>query len=280
MYSSKCTVNVGCLTHPTYDSSKSSTYQKDGEDFKLPFPQGDLIGYVSEDLVKIGDDISTTMSFGEITTVKFDTFDNADMSGILGLGYDTLAADKLPTFFDDLDISDKSFSFYPGTLPNGSYMTIPGSDSENYSDISTHPVVDQSFWTLNLQSLAQGDKKIDASAYNAIIITGDAVMIGPEEITLPLIDGIKVDPRCNDIESLPDLTVTIDETDYVFSPEDYVMKVDDPKKGTVCYLGIMATPFPSSFPNFILGDVFLRKYPATFSLNDNTVTFQEAKTIE
>ena len=29
----------------------------------------------------------------------------------------------------------------------------------------------------------------------------------------------------------------------------------------------------------ILGDVFMRKYPATFSLDDNTVAFQVAKTL-
>jgi len=35
--------------------------------------------------------------------------------------------------------------------------------------------------------------------------------------------------------------------------------------------------FPAGFDYFIVGDVFMRKYPSYFNLNENTVSFQVAK---
>jgi len=58
--------------------------------------------------------------------------------------------------------------------------------------MGTHPVIDTKFWTLNLTSMAQDSSKIDTDGFNAIIITGDSIMLGPKEITDPLIEGITV----------------------------------------------------------------------------------------
>jgi hypothetical protein len=37
--------------------------------------------------------------------------------------------------------------------------------------------------------------------------------------------------------------------------------------------------FPAGFNYFIVGDVFMRKYPSYFNLNDNTVSFLVQNTI-
>ena len=50
------------------------------------------------------------------------------MSGILGLGYDTISVDHLPTFVDQSDLNDKSFSFVLRNNPKDSYITMPGYD--------------------------------------------------------------------------------------------------------------------------------------------------------
>jgi hypothetical protein len=41
----------------------------------------------------------------------------------------------------------------------------------------------------------------------------------------------------------------------------------------------MKVPEGRAFPYFILGDVFMRKYPSYFNLNDDTVSFQVANTV-
>jgi saccharopepsin len=74
------------------------------------------------------------MKFGEITSVSGMAFYASQLSGILGLAYDTISVNKLPTFLDSSNLQDKSFSFYLTLNPDESYMTIPGYDKDKMKD--------------------------------------------------------------------------------------------------------------------------------------------------
>ena len=89
-----------------------------------------------------------------------------------------------------------------------------------------------------------------------------------------MIDGITVKSDCSNLDTLPNLTFQIDSTDYVLTGKDYVLQVQGQ-----CLLGIQSMDFPEGFNYFILGDVFMRKYPSYFNLNDNTVSFQVARSL-
>ena len=269
LYSSSCW-SLPCWYHPKFDAKKSSTYKKDGQKFDIQYGSGSVGGTVSRDVARIGD-IEAEMGFGEITKVSGVSFYVSQMSGILGLAYDTISVDGLKTFMDEAKVTDKSFSMYLHSNPDASYMVIPGMDSENYSTIDTHKVVEQKYWALQLDSIAQGTKKIDASKYKAVIDSGTSLLVGPKEIVGQLIDGIEVKKDCSNLDSLPDMSFTIDSTTYTLSAKDYVLNVQNN-----CLLGVQAMDFPEGFNYFILGDVFMRKYPTYFNLNDNTVSFQVA----
>lgn len=75
------------------------------------------------------------MQFGEVKSVSGATFYISQMDGIIGLGYDTISVDSLPTFFDLNNLTDKSFAFYLHDNPSESYMTVPGYESEGYTKI-------------------------------------------------------------------------------------------------------------------------------------------------
>ena len=198
------------------------------------------------------------------------------MSGILGLAYSSISVDNLPTWMDQAPLTDKSFSFYLHTNPDASYMVIPGWDSENWGIIDTHPVVEQKYWSLALKTIAQGDKVIDASKYKAVIDSGTSLLVGPKALVDPLIAGITVKQDCSNLNSLPTMSFTIDSQTYTLDPVDYVLSVTQLGK-TQCLLGVQSMDFPAGFNYFIMGDVFMRKYPTYFNLNDNTVSFQVAK---
>lgn len=277
VYSSSCW-SLPCWTHTLFDNSKSSTYKKNGEKFDIQYGSGSVKGTVGEDVAMIGDDITSNMSFGEITAAKGVSFIASQMSGILGLAYNTISVDGLPTFMDQSTLTDKSFTFYLHSNPEDSYMMMPGMDTENYSKIDTHPVVEQKYWSLQLNSVAQGEKVIDASKYKAVIDSGTSLLVGPKEIVDPMIEGITVAQDCSGIESLPEISFTIDGTTYPLAPEDYVLQVTQLGK-TECLLGIQSMAFPEGFNYFIVGDVFMRKYPSYFNLNDNTVSFLVQNTV-
>jgi len=90
-----------------------------------------------------------------------------------------------------------------------------------------------------------------------------------------LTEGIKVHRLCKDIETLPDITFTIDNIDYVMTYKDYVLSVTSDDV-TECVLGIMGSVFPPSFNYLILGDNFMRKYYSYFDKNNNQVGFAVA----
>lgn len=214
------------------------------------------------------------MGFGEVTSVSGVSFLASQMSGILGLAYNSISVDHLDTFVDLANLQDKSFAFYLKDTSEESYMTMPGMDSEGFDVIQAHNVVEQKYWALKLTSAAQGTKKIDASKYKAVIDSGTSLLVGPKEVVDELISGITVSTDCSNLDSLPDISFTIDTTEYTLKSSDYVLQVQGE-----CLLGIQSMAFPAGFDYFILGDVFMRKYPSYFNLNDNTVSFQVAKTV-
>jgi len=99
MYSSNCWA-VPCFYHDKYDSSKSSSYKKDGRAFKITYGSGSIDGTVSQDKTVLGDATAANFAFGEVTAVSGIAFLASQLSGILGLAYDTISVDKLPTFVD------------------------------------------------------------------------------------------------------------------------------------------------------------------------------------
>jgi hypothetical protein len=191
LYSHDCW-SLPCWYHPTYDSKKSSTYVKEGKDFEISYGSGSVGGTTSKDIARIGD-IESEMTFGEIKKVSGMSFYVSQMSGILGLAYNTISVDALPTWLDQANIKDKSFSFYLHSNPDLSYMVIPGMDSENFETIEKHNVVEEKYWALQLNSMQQaGGAKIDASKYKAVIDSGTSLLVGPKAIVDSLIEGITV----------------------------------------------------------------------------------------
>jgi hypothetical protein len=278
VYSKSCWA-IPCWTHPLYDSKKSSTYEKDGQAFEITYGSGSIKGTVSKDIATVGDGITATMGFGEVTNVKGVSFLASQMSGILGLAYESISVDKLDTFVDLSNQTDKSFSFYLHDTASESYMVMPGMDSEGYEVIESHKVVEEKYWALQLKSIAQeGKATIDASKYKAVIDSGTSLLVGPKAIVDPLIEGLAVKSDCSNLKDMPELTFTIDDTPYTLAGSDYVLQVTAGGQ-TECLMGIQSMAFPEGFNYFILGDVFMRKYPTYFNLNDNTVSFQVAKSL-
>jgi hypothetical protein len=266
--------SLPCWYHSLYDSTKSSTYKKNGEAFDITYGSGSVKGTVSNDVATIGSDISATMGFGEVTSVSGISFLASQMSGILGLAYSSISVDHLDTFVDLSNLSDKSFAFYLKDTSEESYMTMPGMDEENYTTVQKHAVVEEKYWALKLDSVAQGSTKSDASKDKAVIDSGTSLLVGPKELVDPLIKGLLSQPDCSKLDTYPDMTFTMDGQDYELTPQDYVLQIQGE-----CMLGIQAMNVPSGFNYIILGDVFMRKYPSYFNLNDNTVSFQVAKTV-
>jgi len=116
---------------------------------------------------------------------------------------------------------------------------------------------------------------IDTTGYKAAIDSGTSLIMGPNTLFEPLLEGIVVEEDCSNLDSLPDITFTFDSIDYVLKPSDYVL-AETLGTETQCIMGIMGADLPADFNYVIVGDVFMRPYPTKFDLDNKTVTFFQA----
>lgn len=274
VYSSECSSGP-CKYHDLYDSSASSTYEKDGSTFDISYGSGSVKGFQSKDKVALDSNVvADEMTFGEINEVKGVTFYASDMCGILGLAYESISVNNLKTFLNSTDLEDQTFSMCLKDQNDQSYMTIPGLfDSTSKSDYNWHDVVEAKYYSIQFdQAQQKGKSAVDTSEYKAAIDSGTSLIVGPKDIIDPIIDGIKVNEFCKDIEGLPDITFTFAGIDYTLTYKDYVVEIED-NGVTECVLGIESASLGPFFKYVIVGDPFFRAFPPAFDPQGNKVGF-------
>eukprot|EP00057_Strongylocentrotus_purpuratus_P018555 XP_011673029.1 PREDICTED: lysosomal aspartic protease [Strongylocentrotus purpuratus] len=128
--SSQCGfLDIACKFHRKYDSSKSSTYKKNGTKWAIQYGSGSCSGFVSNDVIELGALKAKNQSFGEATAEPGLTFVAAKFDGILGLGYPTITRiSKVPVFEKIVQqglVTDAVFSVYLALSVgnNGTYCT-------------------------------------------------------------------------------------------------------------------------------------------------------------
>jgi len=273
VYSAQCK-SIPCMTHATYNYMNSSTYVANGEPFIIQYGSGGVDGSVAQDIVDFGP-AQATMQFGLVKKVSGAAFYTSQLDGILGLAYGSISVDSLPTFIDSDNEVDKSFSFYLHDNPELSYMIMPGFEETGFTKIATHPVIQETYWNLNVVSLSGPNGTIDMTGYFAAIDSGTSLLMAGYNIINPLIEGIVVEQDCSNLASLPNISITFDQTTYELTPFDYVLQITE-FGATSCIMGIMGADVPADWPYIIVGDIFFRPYPPYFNKNDNTVTFFKA----
>ncbi|GAB0147143.1 saccharopepsin [Epichloe bromicola] len=133
--------SIACFLHNTYDSSSSQTYHKNGSDFSIHYGSGSLSGFVSKDVVHIGDIEIKDQLFAEATKEPGLAFAFGRFDGILGLGYDSISVNRIPPpFYNMLDqnlLDEPVFAFYLGASEDEnsspSVITLGGTDPNHYS---------------------------------------------------------------------------------------------------------------------------------------------------
>jgi len=232
----------------------------------IEYGSGGVSGFASKDTASLGG-IAANMQFAEITEAKGTSFIASKMDGIIGLAYDTISVNGYKTWMDVNSLTDKSFTFFLHSNPTASYMNFPGTQGAAAGNV--HNVIEQKYWGLNLKSITKsGASAITTTGYKAVIDSGTSLLVGPKAIIDEVISGVTVESNCSNLSSLPTVSFAIDDKVYPLTPDDYVLKIENE-----CLLGIASMAFPKGFDYVILGDVFMRKYPSTFNLDKNTVSF-------
>jgi len=188
--SSECG-SIACYLHTKYDHASSSTYKKNGTNFEIRYGSGELAGYVSEDVMQIGDLKVKNQLFAEATSEPGLAFAFGRFDGILGLGYDTISVNKMPPpFYNMINqglLDDPVFAFYLGDTANGdgdeSEVTFGGINKDHYTGKLTKiPLRRKAYWEVELDAITFGDSTAELENTGVILDTGTSLIALPSTL--------------------------------------------------------------------------------------------------
>lgn len=284
------------MLHNKYDSSKSSTYRANGTKFEIRYGTGSMSGFVSQDTVTVAGLGVRNQMFAEAVSEPGITFIAAKFDGILGLGFETISVDGLPTIFGNMVrqrlVPQPVFSFYLSrdqSLPVGGEIIFGGSDPDYYQGPFTYvPVTREAYWQFNMSGvlIESRDNKMVGHlcehGCQAIADTGTSLIGGPEEEVdhlnkaLGAIGPIKgiYTFNCSQIDSLPNIIFKLGGTQFPLTPQQYVFTAETFGQ-KACISSFIGLPPP--FNLWILGDVFIGTYYTEFDYQNKRVGFAKTK---
>ncbi|CAG9863994.1 unnamed protein product [Phyllotreta striolata] len=288
--------NVACQKHNKYDSTKSSTYKANGTEFMVNYGTSSVVGIVSSDNVEIGGITVTDQLFAEVLVENGDIFPDAKYDGYLGLSYDTIAVNNIPTLFGNLfaqhpDLSPV-FSLYfskNADEKSGGEMTIGGTNPQYYKgNFSYIPVTKKGFWEIKMDKINVESKTVCAGSCKTMIDTSVALIAGPLEEILDIQDAIGAffneryfvfTVNCNRKDSLPDVNFVLNGKNFTLTNEDYIIEVyDNFINTTVCIPGFMFLEGEiGDGITWVLGQLFLENFYTLFDFKENRVGIAELK---
>ncbi|NXF72933.1 CATD protein, partial [Sclerurus mexicanus] len=283
-------IDIACMLHHKYDSSKSSSYVKNGTEFSIHYGTGSLSGFLSEDTVTLGDLKIKHQVFGEAVKQPGVTFIAAKFDGILGMGYPNISVDQVIPFFDNIMqqklIKKNIFSFYlnrnPSSQPGGELL-LGGTDPKYYTgEFAWMNVTRKAYWQIHMDSVdVASGLHLCQGGCEAIVDTGTSLITGPKaEVkelqkaigAKPLIKGEYLVP-CDKVPTLPVITLRLGGKPYNLTGEQYILKVVSGPQ-TICMSGFSGLDIPPpGGPLWILGDVFIGPYYTAFDRDNNSVGF-------
>jgi hypothetical protein len=213
--------------------------------------------------------------------------------GILGLAFDVLAVCEYPYvmnciitpfhhMIEEGMLDSPVFSFYLGDLkPVGKMgyageLLLGGTNPQYYTgDINWVNLKSADYWRIEMDSITMdGTAVTSPSAVTAIVDSGTSLLVGPEDAVSSIAYALNATANfegeyfvdCN--QDFPELVVNINGVAYPLEGSDLILE-----SGGECLLMIMSIDLTGTGVDWILGDVFMRKYYSVFDYNNQRVGF-------
>ncbi|XP_063594209.1 lysosomal aspartic protease-like [Penaeus indicus] len=292
--SEQCSIiNLACQLHNRYDSVLSSTYKPNGTHFEIQYGSGSLAGFLSSDVVSVGDVSITDQTFAEATQEPGLAFVAGAFDGIIGMGFTEISVMGIPTVFDTMvaqnAVDEPVFSFYLNHDMNdefGGELILGGSDPNHYEgEFHYVPVSRVGYWQLTAEAIKVGGVAKDfCNPCETIVDTGTSLLAGPKEQVrevmqdfgaFPLIAGEWI-ISCNKVPDMPLFTFTLNGMDFDMTGPELVIENVDETGARVCIVGILGLDL-GTIEAWILGDPFIARYYTEFDVGNKRMGFAKSK---
>jgi len=269
--------SVQCSNCPAtgYDHTKSSTYVANGEYLAIQYGSGSVSGFLSQDTTTIAGLTVPSVIFGEITSESVQPV-GAPTAGLVGMAFRSISQDNDEPLLDYIYnaglIPTNSFGMYLSTSETGirqGQLTLGGVDSKLFRGKLVYtPIVDDQWYVINIGGISVAGQNI-AAATGAIVDSGTSCLAGPTTAVNNLMNNINIGSDCSGLTTAPNVTVTIGNTQFTMTPQDYTLKFQGQ-----CQICIQGFDLPSNIPfQWILGDSFMHGYYTHFDKANNRLGF-------
>jgi len=298
---------------PMYSSSHSSTFDP-GQKLvaQHTFGSGPVLSKKALETVHVGTSasplVATQMPFWQVMDHDIDVWDKySKFSGIIGLGHSATTPkmdsdNSSQTYGQDQSLLEKvgvtAFSIClerSAGAPNGHLIMGPTAETAQHSTSFRHvPVVGDIHWAVLMKQLSGGGQEThDACnpSCAAIVDSGTSLIAAPTSALQALAPILsQIDPECNNLDTLPDITFTLGHDTFTLPPAIYVIKVTgyvedrqdvwdamfgppELKAVTQCVPAFMEINMVAKEhgPVWILGMPFLRYYYTVFQRNPKSL---------
>jgi len=267
-----------------FDRTASSTFVDSPQTFSIQYGSGSMEGFVSNDVLSIGDLTIKGQDFAEATKEPGLAFAFGKFDGILGLAYDTISVNHItPPFYSLVNqklLDAPVFSFRVGSSEeDGGEAIFGGIDKTAYSGkLHYVPVRRKAYWEVELQKVTFGNDELELENTGAAIDTGTSLIVVPTDIAEMLNTQIgatkswngQYQVDCAKVPSLPELSFYFDGKPYALQGTDYTLNVQG---SCISAFQGMDLNLPGGGSIWIIGDAFLRKYYTVYDLGNDAVGF-------
>lgn len=269
-------ITSSCSDKNKYDSSKSSSYQKDGKKWQIRYGKGDAAGIQGVDTVALGPKggnqlVIPRTTFGQASRVA-EAFAKQPLDGILGLAFRSISVNNVVTVFEnavaqklvDTPVFSVWMSHKKGQDGGVAGHILWGAvDQQNCAkEVDYVPVAQKRYWEFRTEAtLVNGQRAEGASL--AITDTGTSLLGVPKNILQQAARafGAKFEPMYG-LYSVPcsnnnlKFGVRINGKDYNIEAHNLKLQI----RPGLCFLAMMEFSEPAGYPQYLLGDPFIRQF--------------------
>ncbi|TFK25570.1 aspartic peptidase A1 [Coprinopsis marcescibilis] len=295
--------SAGCEGISSFNPSDSSSFHNDSNTFSITYGSGQAAGYLGQDVVQMAGFQVSNQVFAVCDQVSSGLL-SSPVSGLLGLGFETIASSKATPFWETLvtegawDQPVMSFhltrylnvSDVESLEPGGSFTMGFLNDSLYTGDIDYVDLpVEASYWILPITGITVQNNSVPApsgQAAYAAIDTGTTLVGGPSDVISQIFDQIPgSSPGSGSFESYYtypcDTDVTIElsfggSQSWAISPADF--RLTRLTRDT-CLGAFFEITSKGSAPSWIVGDTFLKNVYSVFRYSPASVGFAQLSSL-